>query len=152
MKTMGAIELQRKQVKYQFRKSVCNVRTCVIGRKEISTQEQREKESGAVGKQYLRKQISQKFPSLCIQRTSFEKAGPWFRERKDWSMELFQTIALISYFVNSLINPNLLSPSSVGAQRRFLRQPLLCNVFQSTPLESLGIPTTLNYFSSKAFV
>lgn len=48
METMGATELQRKQVKYQFRKSVCNVHTCIIGRK-ICMQEQKEKESGELG-------------------------------------------------------------------------------------------------------
>lgn len=33
--TTGATEVQRKQLKYQFRKSVCHGHTCVMGRKEI---------------------------------------------------------------------------------------------------------------------
>ena len=41
METVGAIGLQKK-VKYLFRKSIRNVCTCVIGKKEIYMQEQRE--------------------------------------------------------------------------------------------------------------
>lgn len=49
IETMGTTELQRKQVKYQFRKSVCNVCTYVMGRKEVCLQGQREKESRRMG-------------------------------------------------------------------------------------------------------